>query len=419
MGTQFTPALQSLRLSCEKLQSFAAFLQGEESIAGRLDVPLACDTKAENINSIFSDNNREVDCGIHGLDAVHQLGIPSLLGSFTYPTDVQAEGKTMRIVEESLATLRNVNKIACQIIQKSHECQERLNERFATGQLNSHRTPPLVKVNLDGQRGTTETSCVTTQKRTKQCRPRPWKHADLVRLPQWFQQYKYLRSDNVQFEAQFEKDFGDTRTGAAIKSAYYRALKRRTQRRPGDGSRSSATNDPSLQLPIPTLEPPISFPKAQRDFSMLDPLSGGATRMLVGGSPHAPHTGASLYTTRECNRRHPPLNWQNFQVPEPSSAWNYPQGTAFRYAIQNDPPTGPVEQSTTINQFEHLGKPLNGNPPSLPSNLSPLNWSWFNAPVVLRQDTLGDGKISTTNKLPPLVNASTNYQVVPSISFTS
>lgn len=113
MGTQFTPVLQSLRLAYEKLQSYEAFLQDEESIARQLDIPLAGDTKPENINSIFRDDYREVDCGVRRLDAVLQPNIPCPFGSFTYPSDVQAEGKTIRVVE-SLATLKDVNQIACQ-----------------------------------------------------------------------------------------------------------------------------------------------------------------------------------------------------------------------------------------------------------------------------------------------------------------
>jgi hypothetical protein len=147
---QFAPILQGLQSALEQLESFAAVLLGNNSLAWQFDLPLASDTKAAKIDSLFDtlqlveDDDGEVDNGICWLDVVleptyqptlredgyyylqlngrkgqiklsesdHKLiesSIPSrLVNPLSYPGDVRAEKKAMRIVEDLLLTLNEV-----------------------------------------------------------------------------------------------------------------------------------------------------------------------------------------------------------------------------------------------------------------------------------------------------------------------
>ncbi|KAF7591007.1 hypothetical protein BBP40_002149 [Aspergillus hancockii] len=355
---QFIPTLQRLQSSLERLESFASVLQGDNSLARHFDIPLASDTKAGKIDSLFDelqlveDDDGEVDNGIRWLDIIleptyqptlredgyHYLqlngrkgriklsdsdhkfiesNIPyQLVDPLSYPSDVRAEEKAMQIVEELLITL---NKVASQIINTNNECQANLNERLAVlRQLSSYYRPPQpINVNSNDadpqprvQCEATNLSKVATHERTKKSPSNPpWDDEELDRLPQWFQKHKHLRTDKVEFEAQFEKDFGKFRTVGAIVTASYRAEARKRygtrgkRKRPQDDVSPPSTAivsaavahtsiGPPSRTSASTPGPPVSFLTALRTFSKPDRSSGSAIEMLHEKSDQTRHPGA-------------------------------------------------------------------------------------------------------------------------------
>jgi hypothetical protein len=142
-----------LQLTLELSQSLAAVLEGENSLARHFNIPLASDTMAGKIDSLFGniqlvqDDQGEVDNDIRWLDIVlartytpkrredgyyylqlngrkgliqvaesdHNFiksGLPQkLINPRFYPSDVQSEEETMRLVEELLL---NLNELASQ-----------------------------------------------------------------------------------------------------------------------------------------------------------------------------------------------------------------------------------------------------------------------------------------------------------------
>jgi hypothetical protein len=153
LHAHFSPTQQRLRLTLELSQSLAAVLEGENSLARHFNIPLASDAMAGKIDSLFGniqlveDDQGEVDNNIRWLDIVlattytpkrgedgfHYLqldgrkglirvtesdhnfiesGLPQkLIDPRFYPSDVQSEEETMRLVE---VLLLNLNELASQ-----------------------------------------------------------------------------------------------------------------------------------------------------------------------------------------------------------------------------------------------------------------------------------------------------------------
>lgn len=149
----FIPARQWLQSVLELSRAQVAVLKGENSLARHFHVPFASDSIAQRVENLFGelrvlkDENGELDDDIRWIDVLlaptyeptpqedgslylrldgrkglikmstsdHDLiqtGIPQkLLNPRTYESDVLAEGETMKLVEQELATW---NKVASQ-----------------------------------------------------------------------------------------------------------------------------------------------------------------------------------------------------------------------------------------------------------------------------------------------------------------
>ncbi|KAL3484441.1 hypothetical protein BJX62DRAFT_243913 [Aspergillus germanicus] len=150
-----------------------------------------------------------------------ESGLPQkLINPRFYPSDVQSEEETMRLVEELLL---NLNELASQIIDVNNDCRAKVNQRLGTLMKLSQNTQQI-----DGKpktAATPEPPEPTTHKGSRKGKSRstmpPWKPQELDRLFQWFPDHKHLTKKQV--ETDFKKDFGSFRTFGAIVAAHYRA----------------------------------------------------------------------------------------------------------------------------------------------------------------------------------------------------
>ncbi|KAI9041940.1 uncharacterized protein KD926_006277 [Aspergillus affinis] len=512
LRAQFAPTQQRLELTLEQSRSLATVIEGDKSLARHFGVPLASDSMTGKIDPLFGklqlirDDEGKVDNTICWLDIVlapsykparredgyyylqldgrsgliqvsesdHNFiesGLPQkLINPRSYPSDVQSEEETMRLVE---GLLLNLNQLASQIIDLNNECREKISQRleilrqFSGGYSQNTQRVHDKSNHVDLQ--TTEPPEPATPKGIRKRKlPSTWEPEELDRLPRWFGDHKHLTKKQV--EAEFKKDFGRFRTFGAIMAAHYRARNEHGTHRVGlkrklhpDDSLPPSTAIESARVAVPDRiypslptsdscsRPSVSFLPPLRSLCSPGTSNGGTTEKQCTESPHRT-THIETVTPRETAER--PL-WKDCSFSSTSRAEVEdfaPTGTAIlnpeqttrdgrssrrghqsiqpcpidtregNNTLRHDSPIDSLEHVEGDTAVDHHG--LSGQQHSVSASNEgspgmPSDGSWVNPDspsFVSGQDTLdGRGGLTAANRLPLPIYPDTGPQVMPPI----
>ncbi|KAL2801651.1 hypothetical protein BJX63DRAFT_416824 [Aspergillus granulosus] len=514
LRAHFSPTQQRLQSTLELSQSLAAVLEGYNSLARHFNIPLASDTMAGKIDPLFGnlqlvkDDEGEVDNDIRWLDIVlaptykperredgyyylqldgrkglirvseadHNFiesGLPQkLINPRSYPSDVQSEEDTMRVVE---GLLLNLNELASQIIDANNDCRARISQRLGTLRQLSQNTRQIDDKSKNTSLQITGSPEPAKAKGVRKRKPRstmpPWEPQELDCLPQWFQDHKHLTKKQV--EAEFENDFGRFRTFGAIVTAQYRARNDHGKGRAGLKRKLHADDSlpPSIAIEsdcvaVPDRTNPFSLASdsdARPSVSFLTPLrslrspetsSGGTTERQCPESSHqTTHTEAITQDTVErplwnecpvsstsradmedfdptgntCAKAKLLCEGYNLQKPIRPKELSTPRSQGNQYLqedyLHHESPTDSLNHVVEgVTVADHHGLPgqqhsvsaPNKGSPWMPSSGSGANLS--SPSCVSGQDAPGArGALTAANRLPPPINPDIGPQVMPPI----